>query len=80
MILKVGRVESGCGNGRDGIFWSHGTSAEDRVVRRNGGCDKTGAVHVVAGNATGDRHDDAHPPARSRNGPAAWRSQATFEG
>jgi len=54
--------------------------AKDRIAHRNGGCDKTGAVHVIAGNARGDRHDDTHHPAGSGNGPAARRSQATFEG
>jgi hypothetical protein len=48
-------------------------------ARRNGGCDKTGSVRVVAGNATGDCHDDAHHPAGSRDRPAARCSQATFE-
>jgi len=76
----MGWVESGCGNGRDGSSWSHDIGAEDRIARRSGGCDKTGAVRVVAGNATGGCHDDAYHPAGRRNGPAARRSQTTFEG
>jgi len=79
-ILIAGWAEGSRWNGRDGIRWRPHTSAEDRIARRNGGCDKTGAVRITVGNATGDCHDDAHHAAGNRNGPSARRSQATFEG